>query len=207
MKKRRRSVAVPFVREPNKTAAFILTVFSLACLGVGLTVMTAFFATPAQGVIYAVNTALFSQGSIDMTPKVLIDDYASFSYPKGLTTSRSISYGPPVVAAYNLTYRDIQTWHLAVTILKVPSGNLNDNNAYQFRKINPEKYEASELVVGGKRAAIMTDKTASGFSQVAFLVNGQYQAIVSLYGDDSHGSASLQSTLTMILSSWHWLQA
>lgn len=207
MRKKRRPTKVSFVSAPNRTAALILTVFALTCLGIGLTVLSAFFASPAQGVIYAVNAALFSQNNLDMTPSVFVDDYATFSYPKGLTTVAPSKFGPPVVAVYNLTYRDIQTWRLAVSIVRVPSDSLYDNNAYQFRKINPSKYAESQLRINGQNVRIMTDTSASGFSQVAFLVHGQYQAIISLYGDDPRGTSGLESTFTMILSSWHWLQS
>lgn len=186
--------------------ALLITVFSLACLGVGLTILSAFFASPAQGVIYAVNAALFSQANLDMTPQVFVDNYASFSYPKGLTTVAPSRFGPPVVAIYDLTYRDIQTWRLAVSIVRIPSGNLSDNNAYQFRRINPAKYAESHVHLNGQNVTIMTDTTAGGFSQVAFLVHGQYQAVVSLYGDDPRGTEGLQTTFSMILGSWRWQQ-
>lgn len=86
----------------------------------------------------------------------------------------------------------------------IPSGQLKDNNGYQVRKINPSTYQESHIVLNNKPIDVMTDKTVGGFSKVAFLINGQYQATISLYGDDANGLDVLQSTLNMVLSTWRW---
>ena len=180
----------------------------LVLASVGLSLATRYANLPAEGLIAKVNfAALFRASHPDMTPVAMTGAYASFTYPKCLNAVATQSPASPVLASYDLVHQDIQTWNLAITILDVPSGSIADNNAYHFRKVNPNRFSESQTVVNGTTVHVMTDKMANGFNGVAFLVRGQHQAVVSLNGDDTTGLHDLQSTLQMVLSSWHWRQA
>jgi hypothetical protein len=160
---------------------------------------------PAQGVISAPSSAQLAEVSLNLTPTPGGGRYASFNYPAALNQTASGKLVTPVVAAYEYSYRDVESWNLAIDILLIPSGQLTDNNSYQVRKINPQQYQESHVTVNNQSIDVMTDKTVSGFSKVAFLIHGQYQATVSLYGDDPSGVGDLQSTFNMVLDTWHWL--
>lgn len=142
--------------------------------------------------------------SFNMSPKSITNPYVSFSYPAALTQTANGGLTSRQVAAYTFMYRDIQTWNMAIEVVMIPSGNLSDNNGYQFRKVNPQIYQESQINVNNQPVTIMTDSTYGGFSKVAFLVHGQYQAAVSLYGDDPNGLSNLNRTFSMILKSWQW---
>ena len=100
---------------------------------------------------------------------------------------------------HNYSDHDIEVRNLAIASLFVPSGNLSDNNAYQFRKANPNTYQESNVTTNGKTVTVMSDTTVAGFSKVAFLTNGRYQATVSLIGNDSDGLDSLQAAFNQVL--------
>ena len=160
---------------------------------------------PAQGTISVSNSAQSAQTAIDLTPTPGGGRYASFSYPAALHQVANSQIVTPVVAIYDFSHSDVESWNLAIEILQIPSGRLADNTSYQLRKIKSQQYQESHVVINNQTIDIMTDKTVGGFSQVAFLVHGPYQATVSLYGDDSSGVGSLQSTFNMVLQTWHWL--
>ncbi len=160
---------------------------------------------PARGTISISGSSQSHKTAIDMTPTPGGGRYASFSYPAALHQVASGQIITPVVAIYDFSHSDIESWNLAIEILQIPSGRLADNSSYQLRRMKPQQYQESHVVINHQTIDVMTDKTVGGFSQVAFLIRGQYQATVSLYGDDPGGIGSLQSTLNMVLQTWHWL--
>jgi hypothetical protein len=181
-------------------------IIGVAVVLVAIKLTSLAFNRPAQGTISTTNgTEQPAQAGIDLRPEPISGTYVSFSYPRGLTRTADSKLIGPVVAMYNFSHHDVESWNLAIEILVIPSGQLADNNSYQLRKINPNTYQESHITVNNQLIDIMTDKTAGGFSKVAFLVHGQYQATVSLYGDDANGLGDLQSTFTMVLGTWHWL--
>jgi hypothetical protein len=186
--------------------AVICVVVIVAILGT-MRIVSSIINTPSQGIIYAPNNSQPVQSSINLAPKLLTGKYATFNHPTGLTQVANNKIVTPVVATYNFSYRDIETWDLAIDIILVPSGKLTDNSSYQVREINPATYQQSQLNLNNHIITVMTDRSASGYSKVAFLVHGQYQATISLYGDDASGFKYLDLTLNMVLSSWHWQQS
>jgi len=162
---------------------------------------------PTKGVITSTSKVSETQNTdnVDMTPVVQSSKYASFNYPEALTKEAQQSFNLPFVAVYNYTKHDVSSWELAISIMNVSSGSLNDNGSYHYRKVNPDKYIESNKTINDKNVVIMTDQTASGFAKVAFLVNGQYQATISLTGDHLGSSSSLDETFNMVISSWRWL--
>jgi hypothetical protein len=139
-----------------------------------------------------------------MQPTLINGEYVSFDYPKGMRVVPKNSIGSPVVSVYDFSYNDIESWDLAISIFLVPSGKLSDNNAYQLREMNSAEYTQSTQVINGQSIIIMTDNTIGYYNKVAFLVHGQYQATISLSGDDQDGNTNLIKTLNMILNSWTW---
>ena len=186
---------------PSTLTAAVL--IALAVLGVRST--THYLASPIQGAIAAALPGVY-RPSIDMAPATIEGDVASFSYPRGMSARTSQAPHFPTLASYNLTYRNLTAWNLAVSVVVVPTGNLYDNNAYRFRLVNPQAYTQSRTIYNGVPVTIMTDKTTGGYAKVGFLVHGQYQAVVSLSGEDQSNTADLQSTFAMVLGSWHWLK-
>ena len=160
---------------------------------------------PAQGLVSNPTSAQSAQAVIDLSPTPGGGRYASFSYPSIMQQVVSSKLITPVVAIYNYSYRDVESWKLAIEVLQIPSGQLADNNSYQTRKLNSQQYQESHETINSQVIDVMTDKTVGGFSKVAFLVSGQYQATISLYGDDPSGVDILQKTFDMVLGNWHWL--
>ena len=201
-KKRSRSLIRP--SGQNRVLAALLLVASIAVLGIGSRWLSTYLASPVLGALTGTHVLGWRSG-FDMSAAAFTDGYASFTYPKSLSAAPSGRIAPPIVASYVLRYHSTpRTCNLAVTITRVPSGRLSDNNAYQFRRVHPEVYKESSETFNGVRAAVMTDTTATGFSKVGFLVDGEYQAAVALYGNDQSGPADLQATFAMIMGSWHW---
>jgi hypothetical protein len=145
-----------------------------------------------------------SQPTINLTPVSISNAYASFDYPEALRQTPSGGLMTNEVAAYTFLYRDLETWSMAIEIVTNQSGLVSDNNAYQFRKVNPQTYAETDYSVNDQPVVVMTDKTYGGFSKVAFLVHGSYQAIISLYGDDPGGIGNLSKTFNMVINSWQW---
>jgi hypothetical protein len=160
---------------------------------------------PSNGVITSPSIARPSKQSVfNLKPVEVSGSYVSFTYPAALSVSPNSKIAAPTVAMYNYSYRDIEPWKLAIDILNIPSGRLIDNNAYQFREVYPQTYSQSDIEINGTNVVIMEDKTSIGFSKVAFLVNGVYQATISLQGNDSGGTANLEATFLQVLNSWRW---
>lgn len=193
----------------NKKRLIKLSIILTICLVLLLIIYfgMSFLNKPSVGAIVnapSVNNSVTGTNSIDLSPKAVNGQYVSFSYPTGMTVEANSKIVAPVMAMYNYSYRDIESWNLAIAILYIPSGNLSDNNAYQYRKINPDTYQETQTTINGKTIPVMSDSSAVGFSKVAFLVNGHYQATVSLIGNDSDGLNSLQSTFDQVLNTWTW---
>ena len=121
-----------------------------------------------------------------------------------MTSDETPKFNLPIIDIVNMSYPDAQSWLLSVEVSNIPSGTFYDNEAYQARIINPTTYQLSQVTINGMSIQIFTDKTASGYSRVAFLISGNYQATVSLIGDDTSGVGPLASTMAMILNSWQW---
>jgi len=188
------------------------TLLALIAAGIPLTILSLawtakYMVSPVQGVISTVNTAFFTQAHFDVEPVAVQNAYATFTYPRGMSAAPAVRPSGSTLAVYNWMHPDIQTWRLAVSVMSVPSGSLSDNNAYLFRARYPNRFSESELTVQGRSVTVMTDKTSSGFSKVGFLRHGQYQAVVSLYGDDQYGISDLETAFAQVLGSWQWRQS
>jgi hypothetical protein len=162
---------------------------------------------PAQGTISGNRSGTLQQTAapIDLTPTPGGGRYVSFNYPAALEQTVSSQLVTPDVASYDYTYHDIESWNLEIVVFTNPSGQLTNDSPYTYRKAHPDIYQESQASFNNQAVDIMTDKTAEGFSKVAFLIHGQYQATVSLYGDDAAGPGYLQTSYNMVLNSWHWL--
>jgi len=191
------------VSKKRKVTAIVL--FSIfVVVGSGIIYLLYKFNSPTYGSISTPKLTTSKPVGINFTPKYVTGKYASFSYPSGLQIKPNSASGGSTLAVYVFSYHDIENWSLVVTIYNYPTGTLMGNSAYLMRKLNPATYSESVETVNNKPIDIMTDASAGGFSKVAFLIDGQYQATVSLYGDDSSGPVALQKTLDMIIKSWNW---
>ena len=161
---------------------------------------------PSQGVINNPTGTSKPQAAIDMTPTPGGGLYASFNYPAALTqVVSSHNTATPNTVTYSYTRQDVESWDLEIVIFVNPSGQLTNDSAYTYRKMHPQEFQDTQTVINGQNIDVMTDKAAPGFSKLAFLIHGKYQATVSLYGNDADGTAGLQATFNMVLQSWHWL--
>ena len=191
-----------------RTSASLYVAGGLLIAVVGLALVSRYAVSPAEGIIASFRSLpSTSARALDMTPVSARNNYATFRRPRGMMAMRSQTLHGSEVAVHNWKHNDIQTWRLAILIIDVPSYKMTDNNAYLFRKLNPSRFHESLVLVRGQPVPVMTDVSANGFSKVGFLRSGRYQAVVSLCGDDPRGQADLQSTLAMVLDSWHWLQS
>ncbi len=182
-------------------------VIGLGCLGVVILALLLFSAAanaPHGAAKIVVQSSKPTGSSINMTPVSITTTYASFEYPAAFTQTPTGGLMTHEVAGYTMVHHDVATWSLAIEILSIPTGNLSDNNSFQYRKVNPQTYAENQFAVNGQTVTEMTDTTYGGFSKVAFLVHGQYQAVISLYGDDPSGLNNLRLSLTMIEKTWHW---
>jgi hypothetical protein len=178
---------------------------SLLVLVVALAVAVNVLSQPVEGVVNVGQPQNVSEGfNISLTPTMASDKYVSFDYPSGLMPKTDQTIQTPDVANLVFTVRDIQSWVLSVDISPNITGSATTTTAYIIRKNNPSEYHLSTLTVGSQIVPIMTDTTAPGFSQVAFLSDHNWTATVSLIGNDSSGFQPLQTSFNMVLKSWHW---
>jgi hypothetical protein len=160
---------------------------------------------PSNGVVDNSGLATVPTKKFDFTPQLVTGKTATFSYPAGMNPTNGGNVAIPILEQFVFTHSDIQSWKLAIAVLGQQSGRLAENSAYQFRKSKPDTYKESVSTFGGKEITIMTDVTAPGFSQIAFLISGDKSATVSLYGDDAFGVSDLEKTFEMVISTWKWL--
>ena len=143
--------------------------------------------------------------NIDLTPKLVSGKYVSFDYPTGLTSKPGQLTGP-IVEDFVFNARDIGYWTLATEISNLSTGNLMNNSSYILRKNTPSQYSESHVTIKGQSIDIMTDNTADGFNEVAFIVHSKLLCTIALSGKDVAGMKPLQTTQDMVLNSLHWLE-
>lgn len=189
------------MKRPPVIATIVFGIVSLSC---AILLFSYAANSPAQaGAIYTQNIA--TPGSqLRLTPVKVTNSYASFDYPSIMTLTSNNALTSHELANYTFVHRDIATWNMTIEVLYVPSGKLADNNSYQFRHVSPERFIETNALINDNNIAIMTDSTYGGFSKVAFMVHGPYQAVISLYGDDQNGLTNLEKTFSMVLNTWDW---
>lgn len=144
--------------------------------------------------------------SLNLTPKLEVGTYVSFDYPTMMMAGSAGPLASPFVENFYYSFRDVQSWILAIDVSTTKTGNLTDSSDYVIRADNPAEYTRSSQTIGGQSIIIFTDQSAGGFNETAFLLHGTYLATVSLQGDHTSGTQPLQTTFTMVLNSWKWLQ-
>ncbi|HEV2403110.1 MAG TPA: hypothetical protein VGS08_02825 [Candidatus Saccharimonadales bacterium] len=182
----------------------LIALCCLLCFVLVATYVYRVISKPAFGTIALPKVSNSSTPAVSMKPVTIMGPYQSFDYPDLLAVEPNSPLVYPVVAMYNYTYRDVQTWDLAIEIYKISSGSFSSNSAYLYRKEHPQIFAESQKIIGDQSADIMTDTSVGDFSKLAFLSNGKYQATISLIGDDPAGTANLQNTFDMVLRTWKW---
>jgi len=142
--------------------------------------------------------------TFNFTPMLVNGKYASFSYPVSLVPTTGQKLSGAILEAYTYDYRDIETWLLAISVNQLHYSDLSQDSGYELRVLNPSQYKKSEATFGKNQYIIMTDTTASGFSEIAFSLNGDMSGDISLYGDDTLGTQNLVKTFDMVLNTWKW---
>jgi hypothetical protein len=188
----------------RKPPVIATVVFCIICLSCAIVLLSYAANTPAQaGAIYTQNVNM-PDSKLTLTPVKVTNSYASFDYPSIMTLTSNNALASHELANYTFAHPDLVDWNMAIEVMYVASGRLQDNNSYEFRHVHPEQYIETNILVGTNKVDVMTDSTYGGFSKVAFLTHGPYQAVISLYGDNESGLTSLQKTFNMVLSSWKW---
>ena len=160
--------------------------------------------TPSVGTISYPKPSSAQTTSFNMTPVSVKGQYSSFAYPKSFSVARSSKLVPPTLADYEFAYKSAYSADLSISVLDISGGNLDANNAYQFRKVHPNNYTESSLEINGSPVIVMADKTTPDFSKVAFLVNNRYQATVSLTAYNGSSIYDPAKIFNQVLTSWKW---
>jgi len=164
------------------------------------------FNHPAEGVIYRNYVSARQTVSLNWSPVLVSNDLISFQYPKFMTADPTNRFFYPVVSQFSYSYQELARWQLAISVLNVPSGSLQDNNAYLVRSKNPQEYQLSTIKLNRQKIYVMNDIEFSGFNKIAFLIHGPYQAIVSMSSQDPNNLANLNKVFVSILSSFKWVR-
>ena len=189
--------------KPHKKLLIVCTILFVIC-AVILLLIDKQWTQPTTTSAVSSPYPVTKQAALNLIPKDYSDNFVSFNYPTIMTMNQTPKFGPPIVDVANLSYPDDESLLLSVQVLNIPSGTLYDNSAYQARIINPTTYQLTQSTINGMSVPIFTDKTASGYNRVAFLLSGNYQATVSLTGNDISGLTPLVNTMAMVLNSWQW---
>jgi hypothetical protein len=143
--------------------------------------------------------------SFNATPVNVNGTNISFSYPQALAVDPAAQKPTyPILESYVYKYSDIETWLLAISIIHLESNNLTGDSGYYSRLQDPAEYSQSSVTLSGKTYIVMSDKSAVGFSEIAFTMHNGMAADISLLGNDALGTSELQKTFNMVLSSFSW---
>jgi hypothetical protein len=141
---------------------------------------------------------------LNLTPKLITGKYVSYKYPVMMLPVPTQVTGQSV-EDWSFSFIDVGSWFLAIDVSHAKYGKLTDDTAYTIRANNPTTYSESHQSVGGQSVDIMTDKSAPTFSEIGFVLHGNFIFSVALMGDDTSGTKPLQTTFNMVLGSLHWL--
>ncbi len=180
-------------------------------LGISLA-LVAFVVGVAAGLNYYINTpstSTITASAVAPTPKppgkvVLQGAYANFDYTEDFKPVKSDPPVPPQLMNYNFVSHKTENVLLSIQIMSLPTGNINDNGSYLFRKLYPNRYQQTTKTINGQTVYIMADVTSSTFNNVAFFSQGQKIASVSLDGGSPMDADNLDQSLSDIVSSWQW---
>jgi hypothetical protein len=132
--------------------------------------------------------------------------HISFDYPASLTPDPNSATSTSIPESYLYKYSDTQTWLLAISVNKLNQPSIDSDSNYQARKNDPTRYQESTVTEGDHAFYVMKDLDASGFAEVAFILNGNTSTDISLAGYDQAGNVNLENTFNMVLSSFQWEQ-
>jgi hypothetical protein len=190
--------------QPRTVKRLLSIAAILVILGLAVTIFD-HLNGPSRGSVTALTVQQQKSAIVfNLKPVKVVSPEASFSYPAALTMLSSDMVKPPVLAIYNYGYKYTESWRLAITVNQLNGSSLNSDGSYALDMSEPATYSLSHATYNGISYAIMTNTQASGFSKVAFTVNGSRSADISLYGDDENGTAYLQKTFLAVLRSWKW---
>jgi hypothetical protein len=181
------------------------TIGTIVLAGVVFGVMIGIASAPSKGTLSV--GAIDGQsvaGSFNRSPVLIEGEYASFMYPQALTVLPTTAVSPPVLAEYQYSYKDVESWRLSVTVLQLSQPSLIADNSYQFRTLDPTRYIQTTQNIDGQTYVVMSDTQAGGFSQIAYTLHGTQVAEISLYGDNVPGTHLLESIFRSVLGSWQW---
>ena len=140
-----------------------------------------------------------------LTLKNITSTYVSFSYPTTLTATKNSALSSNDVAKFTFTNSSTnqpEYEQLIIDISKLPSGQINDDSDYLYRKLNPTLYSNTSLNLNSQTFYLSKELNAAGFSEVAFSTNNHLVASIAL--NSTAYNSQLPVIMTDILNSWHW---
>jgi hypothetical protein len=182
------------------TAAIVLTALTA--------LIVRYINQPAQGQIVNSQpiTSAQAASTFNMTPVKVSGSYVSFSYPAALSPlPPSSSSTGAALENYSFNYSDSpESWLLSVTVNKLSIPSLNVDSNYALRVKNQSQYSVISETVGNNKFIIYSDLKSSGFSKVAFTINGLKSADISMIGADLGGSTNIQNSFNLVLKTFSW---
>lgn len=128
--------------------------------------------------------------------------YISFVYPSNFTLKPSKPNGP-ILENFYLATRSIPFDDLTISVLPLPSGNLEDSSAYSMRLQDPNRYSL-EMITASKQTYTIFSDTSGGYAKLAFAVNGNLVTTVSLSSQSGDRGDILDKDLQTVLASLQW---
>jgi hypothetical protein len=186
----------------HRRSIVVTTVLIAVCL-TGLVLVKQFISGSAEGSISVAQPAKKELAE----PTALVAErgtYASFNYPAVLQPVKNETAVSPVLTNYSYVKSQFGSWQLSIQISTLPTGNLNDNGSYHYRKSVPGQYIFTSQIIKDKAIPLVTDKTSGAFNRVAYLVGSGKVATVSLMGGNGQDEERMNEALQTILSSWQW---
>lgn len=161
-----------------------------------------YFDSPSPGMVSAQivqTTAKASDTSLMVEGKTFSFSYSSVFQP---TSASSLAIND--IEKFSFVANQSSPWNLSVIISNLPTGRIEDDGSYNYRKTNPKTYTEQAVSFNSNIMHIMTSNTG-GYNKVVFIGHGNIEAVIALISNGSADSQKMDLALNQILSTWQWL--
>ncbi len=142
--------------------------------------------------------------SATMPDKLQQLQYAQFRFPAIFQAEASQTASAPLLESISLVEHQGLTSQLSIQIRSLPSGALDDDGSYHYRRVSTGQYAMTTKQLGPNAATIFADQQAQNFSTTIFLQHQALDASIALTSGDNRDNTDDMQLLEQLVASWHW---